>query len=241
MLPPITRQKYAERLAELIRRGEAVSVSRKTEMSENWVTGKTTSRVVETVDWPEFVQWRTNCTTLLDQLVPTSSAHRVTADGFKTIKNNRYSLQFGIQFLKAVSEDFDQGFFDDIGTQIEAEIAADYLGQAKTLVESELREQISSAPAAVLSGAVLEKCLRSMCEQLSPPEPTTLNNGKPLTLNPLIDALRKRGAFNELRAKHLRAWADIRNSAAHGRFEEFTTDEVKAMVRGIELFLTQSR
>jgi hypothetical protein len=123
VLPPITRQKYAERLAELIRRGEAVSVSRKTEMSENWVTGKTTSRVVETVDWPEFVQWRTNCTTLLDQLVPTSSAHRVTADGFKTIKNNRYSLQFGIQFLKAVSEDFDQGFFDDIGTQIEAEIA----------------------------------------------------------------------------------------------------------------------
>ena len=241
MLPPITRQKYAERLAELIRRGEAVSVSRKTEMSENWVTGKTTSRVVETVDWPEFVQWRTNCTTLLDQLVPTSSAHRVTADGFKTIKNNRYSLQFGIQFLKAVSEDFDQGFFDDIGTQIEAEIAADYLGQAKTLVESELREQISSAPAAVLSGAVLERCLRSMCEQLSPPEPTTLNNGKPLTLNPLIDALRKRGAFNELRAKQLRAWADIRNSAAHGRFEEFTTDEVKAMVRGIELFLTQSR
>jgi hypothetical protein len=241
VLPPITRQKYAERLAELIRRGEAVSVSRKTEMSENWVTGKTTSRVVETVDWPEFVQWRTNCTTLLDQLVPTSSAHRVTADGFKTIRNNRYSLQFGIQFLKAVSEDFDQGFFDDIGTQIEAEIAADYLGQAKTLVESELREQISSAPAAVLSGAVLERCLRSMCEQLSPPEPTTLNNGKPLTLNPLIDALRKRGAFNELRAKQLRAWADIRNSAAHGRFEEFTTDEVKAMVRGIELFLTQSR
>jgi hypothetical protein len=241
VLPPITRQKYAERLAELIRRGEAVSVSSKTEMSENWVTGKTTSRVVETVDWPEFVKWRTNCTTLLDQLVPTSSVHRVTADGFKTIKNNRDSLQFGIQFLKAVSEDFDQGFFDDIGTQIEAEIAADYLGQAKTLVESELREQISSAPAAVLSGAVLEKCLRSMCEQLSPPEPTTLNNGKPLTLNPLIDALRKRGAFNELMAKHLRAWADIRNSAAHGRFEEFTTDQVKAMVRGIELFLTQSR
>ena len=241
MLPPITRQKYAERLAELIRRGEAVTVSRKTETSENWVTGKTTSRLVETVDWPEFVKWRTNCTTLLDQMVPTSSVHRVTAERFNTIKNNRDSLHFGIQFLKAVSEDFDQGFFDDIGTQIESEIAADYLGQAKTLVESELREQISSAPAAVLSGAVLEKSLRSMCEQLSPSEPTTLNNGKPLTLNPLIEALRKRGAFNELMAKQLRAWADIRNSAAHGRFEEFTTEQVKAMVTGIASFLAQSR
>jgi hypothetical protein len=241
VLPPITRQKYAERLAELIRRGEAVTVSRKTETSENWVTGKTTSRLVETVDWPEFVKWRTNCTTLLDQMVPTSSVHRVTAERFNTIKNNRDSLHFGIQFLKAVSEDFDQGFFDDIGTQIESEIAADYLGQAKTLVESELREQISSAPAAVLSGAVLEKSLRSMCEQLSPSEPTTLNNGKPLTLNPLIEALRKRGAFNELMAKQLRAWADIRNSAAHGRFEEFTTEQVKAMVTGIASFLAQSR
>jgi len=241
VLPPITRQKYAERLAELIRRGEAVPVSSKTISSENWVTGMTTSRLVETVDWPEFVKWRTNCTTLLDQLLPTSSAHRVTAEQFKTIKNNRDSLQFGIQFLKAVSEDFDQGFLDDIGMQIETEIAADYLGQAIMLVESELREQISSAPAAVLAGVVLEKCLRSMCEHLSPPEPTTLNNGKPLTLNPLIEALRKRGAFNEVQAKHLRAWADIRNSAAHGQFEEFTTEQVKAMIRGIELFLAQSR
>jgi hypothetical protein len=241
VLPPITRQKYAERLAELIRRGEAVPVLSKTITSENWVTGMTTSRLVETVDWEEFVKWRTNCTTLLDQLLPTSSAHRVTAERFRTIKNNRDSLQFGIQFLKAVSEDFDQRLFDPISIQIETEIAADYLCQAKMLVESELREQISSASAAVLAGVVLEKCLRLMCEQLSPAEPTTLNNGKPLTLNPLIEALRKRGAFNELMAKHLRAWADIRNSAAHGRCEEFTTEQVKAMIRGVELFLEQSK
>jgi hypothetical protein len=241
VLPPITRQKYAERLAELIRRGEAVPVSNKTITSDNWVTGKTTSRRVETIDWEEFVKWRTNCLTLLDQLLPSNSVHRVTAEQFKTIKNNRDSLQFGIQFLKAISEDFDQGLFVDIGIQIETEIAADYLGQAKKLVESELREQISSAPAAVLAGVVLEKCLRSMCEHLSPPEPTTSNNGKPLTLNPLIDALRKRGAFNEGQAKHLRTWAHIRNNAAHGQLEEFTTDQVISMIKGIESFLEQSR
>jgi hypothetical protein len=241
VLPPITRQKYAERLAELIRRGEALPVSSKSVSSKSWVTGETTSRLVESVDWPEFVKWRTNCTTLLDQMLPTSSVHRLTAEQFKTIKNNRGSLQFGIQFLKAISEDFDQGFFDDIGIQIETEIATDYLGQAIILVESELREQISSAPAAVLAGVVLEKCLRSMCEHLSPPEPTTQNNGKLLTLNPLIEALRKRDAFNEVQAKQLRAWAAIRNSAAHGQFEEFSTEQVKAMIRGIRLFLTQSR
>jgi hypothetical protein len=241
VIPPITREKYAQRLAELIRRGEAVTVSSKTERSENWVTGKTTSRQVETVDWLKFVEWRTNCTSLLDQMVPISSVHRDTAMQFNRIKNNRSSLQFGIQFLKAIAEDFDQGFMDDIGTQIEAEIASDYLNQAKMLVLSDLNEHISSAPAAVLSGAVLEKWLRSMCAQLSPPEPTTLDNGKPLTMNPLIEVLRKRGAFNELMAKHLRAWSDIRNCAAHGRFEEFTTEQVKLMVAGISSFLAQSR
>jgi hypothetical protein len=134
MLPPITRQKYADRLAELIRRGEAVTVSSKTVRSENWVTGEYRSRQVQAVDWSEFVKWRTNCTILLDQLVPHTSVHRNTAERFNTMKSESDSLQFGIQLLKAVAEDFEQGFFDDIGEQIEAEIAADYLGQAESLV-----------------------------------------------------------------------------------------------------------
>jgi hypothetical protein len=56
----------------------------------------------------------------------------------------------------------------------------------------------------------------------------------------LIDALRKRKAFNEVMAKQLRAWAEIRNHAAHGRFEEFTSEQVKAMVAGISMFLAQN-
>jgi hypothetical protein len=79
-----------------------------------------------------------------------------------------------------------------------------------------------------------------MCEQLSPPEPTTGSNGKQLTMSPLVDALRKRNAFNEVMAKQLRAWTGIRNSAAHGRFDEFTSDQVKAMVSGISTFLART-
>lgn len=239
MLPPITRKKYADRLAELIRRGEEVTVSSRTVTRANWVTQESSSKEVRTVDWPEFVKWRTSCTTLLDQLVPRNSVHRNTAEHFNTVKNRVDSLQFGIQFLKAIAEDFEHGFLDDLGEQVEAEIAADYLGQAESLVESDERNRISSAPAAVLAGAVLEKALRSMCEHLSPLEATVSSAGKCLTLNPLIDALRKRDAFNEVMAKQLRAWADVRNSAAHGKFDDFTTEQVKAMVAGIATFLAQ--
>jgi hypothetical protein len=37
----------------------------------------------------------------------------------------------------------------------------------------------------------------------------------------------------------LRAWADVRNHAAHGNFDEFTKDQVGSMLSGINNFLIQ--
>jgi hypothetical protein len=56
-------------------------------------------------------------------------------------------------------------------------------------------------------------------------------------LNPLIDDLRKAGAFIETKAKQLRAWAAIRNHAAHGEFDQFARTDVEAMIPGINTFL----
>ena len=56
-------------------------------------------------------------------------------------------------------------------------------------------------------------------------------------MNPLIDDLKEAGVFNEIYAKQLRAWADIRNAAAHGQFEEFTKEQVALMIEGINQFL----
>jgi hypothetical protein len=63
------------------------------------------------------------------------------------------------------------------------------------------------------------------------------SNGKLLTLNPLIDELRKVEVFNELKAKDLRAWTDIRNAAAHGKFDEFHRSDVERMIKGVADFL----
>ena len=50
---------------------------------------------------------------------------------------------------------------------------------------------------------------------------------------------KKRKVFNELTAKQLRSWADIRNSAAHGKFEEFNRSQVESMVSGVLDFLAR--
>jgi hypothetical protein len=61
--------------------------------------------------------------------------------------------------------------------------------------------------------------------------------GEPKTLNRLIDELKKAGAFNELKAKQLRSWADIRNAAAQGEFSAFGKADVEQMIYGINNFL----
>ena len=58
-------------------------------------------------------------------------------------------------------------------------------------------------------------------------------------MSALIDALKKRTVFNELQAKELRAWATLRNSAAHGQFTDFNREQVEAMVAGILRFVTE--
>jgi hypothetical protein len=94
-------------------------------------------------------------------------------------------------------------------------------------------------PAAVLSGAVLEKALRTLCDQQNPPISTNKSNGERKTLDPLITDLRKDRVFNETKAKQLRAWAAIRNHAAHGEFDQFTRKDVENMIRGIKNFLAE--
>jgi len=63
------------------------------------------------------------------------------------------------------------------------------------------------------------------------------DNGDDKTMNTMIDDLKKAGVYNELKAKQLRSWADIRNSAAHGQFDQFKRMDVEQMLKGIKDFL----
>lgn len=88
----------------------------------------------------------------------------------------------------------------------------------------------------LIAGAVLEKSLKTIRSQLSPPEHTFKMD---LHWNLMHWHYQQKEALNELTAKQLRAWADVRNHAAHGNFDEFTKDQVGSMLSGINNFLIQ--
>ncbi len=193
------------------------------------------------LDWSKFVEWRSKTATLLAQVIAKGSVHAKEVESLPALQAAESELQKGISFLKAVKDDLQQGFLDSLFSQIEAEIAADYMGQAERLLTEGQSGKYDHVPAAVLAGAVLEESLRTLCSHQMPPIALTNARGEKKTLNPLIDDLKKAEVFTELKAKQLRSWADIRNKAAHGEFDHFTRADVEQMLQGINNFLADYR
>jgi hypothetical protein len=163
ILPERIKQKYLSRLEDLIEKGEKVPVHSETITHVNPFTDKRRHERLENVDWPKFVEWRTNYVTLLDQVIPQKSAHRSNVDGFYALKNTKDQLEFGISFLKSIKDDFERGFLEDLALEIEAELTGDYMRQAENLLVEGIAGQYDHIPAAVLAGAVIEKSLLEPC------------------------------------------------------------------------------
>ena len=189
------------------------------------------------LDWPRYVEWRTKATTLVSHILPKDNIHYASVEMLPQLGPSPEHMEWATSFLKAVKNDLENGFIDGLASQIEAEIASDYMGQAEQLLGEGQSGKFDHVPAAVLSGAVLEKALRKLCDQQQPPISVVTSGGEHKTLNPLIDDLKKAGLFNELKAKQLRAWADIRNKAAHGDFDHFNRGDVDQMIKGVSNFL----
>ncbi|MEP1061830.1 MULTISPECIES: DUF4145 domain-containing protein [Cyanophyceae] len=187
-----------------------------------------------------YDEWLLNVKSLLDQVIPLTSSHRKLIDENKSFGHAQTYTKARLSVLRAMRKDFELGFLgENLAAQIEAAVASDYLGQAENLLAEGQPGKYDHVPAAVLAGAVLEKALRTLCGNQQPPLLTIDDHGRLLTLNRLIPDLKKAGVYNELMAKQLLAWADIRNKAAHGEFDQFTREQVGLMVQGIGHFLAQ--
>lgn len=188
-------------------------------------------------DTKRYFKWKVDCLTIFDLVVPRSGRLWDQVEQFYNSEENKDSLLACIGILESVRDNFELGMFDSLLIQVEAEVSADYLDQAERLLNDDVNGRYEHIPAAVLVGAVLEKNLRELCQRQQPPVEVIDSKGGLLTLNPLIDNIKKAGVITELKAKQLRAWTDIRNKAAHGHFEQFNRGDVEQMVTGVTKFL----
>jgi hypothetical protein len=144
---------------------------------------------------------------------------------FEESLNGYYAtnVAMGIEILKSIKHEIDNGWLSKLTMLVTADVFSDFLDMAEHL----LKENYKDA-AAVIAGSVFEDMLRKLASVNG--IPTTNDKGKPMTMEPINIELAKKDVFNQLVKKQNTAWADLRNNAAHGNYDEYNEQQVKDMI-----------
>jgi hypothetical protein len=138
-----------------------------------------------------------------------------------------------IGVVKALKEDLELGYLQGLAEIVHSEVFSDFLEMAKYLNENGYKDA-----SAVIAGSTLESHLRKIADKHSV---SIENNGKPIKANKLNADLTKIGAYELLDQKNITAWLDLRNNAAHGKYEEYESEQVKLLISGVQDFITRIR
>ena len=142
----------------------------------------------------------------------------------------KLDVQVGV--AKALLADIRNGYLESFEETIHGDLFADYLEKAAYLAENGYKD-----PAAVLAGSTLEVHLRKLCGKHG--VATVSGTGKPKKADALNADLEKAGAYNKLDQKNVTAWLDIRNKAAHGKYDEYAEEQVKLFIDSLRNFITR--
>ena len=182
---------------------------------------------VPTLDSQAFTEWQTQSLAYLINLL--GPGHTYVEHFRKQVTQGfTGNVKSGKGILQALREDIEAGYLTRIETLVSADIFDDFLEMAQYLLSQGYKD-----PTASLVGAVLENDLRRTC----------LARGITLSVKEDISSLNKKladaGVYNRLTQKKVQVWNDIRNNADHGKFNEYKTEDVNEMLKGVRNFLEQ--
>ena len=126
--------------------------------------------------------------------------------------------------LEGALNDLENGYLIGQEFIIAGEVFDSVLEQATYLNQSGHKD-----PAAVLARVVLEDSLKRLAREES------LN--ETLSASRINDELRRVGRYAQPQWRLIQAWLDLGNAAAHGRFAEYSQQDVQKLIEDIERFL----
>jgi hypothetical protein len=132
--------------------------------------------------------------------------------------------------LAAFRSDVDNGYLKTFAELIHADVFADLLEMA-----SELQVKGYKDAAAVIAGSVLEEHLRKLA--IGSGVAATQAGGAPLKASTINASLTKAEVYNKLEEKAVTAWLGVRNSAAHGQYEDFDLKQVANLIQDVRDFM----
>jgi hypothetical protein len=218
----MTIKVLTKRFSELALQLEAIGETRQTKRSEY-------SGPYEEVDPELLLGWCVKTRSLIGSACGKDSEHLQAfskAEKPFTMESNYTVFKRVRAVFFAAKEDFEGGYLVSVRNLVQAEVAGSEIDQA-----TELWDSGYTTAAAVVAGVVLETTLRTLCEVNSLPI------GK---LDKMNADLVKAGVYNSLKQKSITSLAAVRNSAAHGKTDEFTAQDVKSMISDVQRFAEET-
>lgn len=222
----------SKRFEELAQKAVALPITTKEEPVTGFAvaggsSGSSTPRMthsVHRVDYEQFVTWGISTLGLLQRVFGEDSIYYPRfKEYFDEFKGYKYSLDRCMAVFNAAREDYEGGYLFNVESLVSAEVLDDVLEQAEALLNAGYR-----GPAGVTAGVALETTLKKLCDHEGIPHSK---------LDRMNADLAKKGLYNVGMQKQITAWADLRNRAAHGQWEQFTAADVEDMIRGVRRFI----
>ncbi len=139
-----------------------------------------------------------------------------------------------IGIVQALKSDLESDYLKSLSEIIHSNLFSDYIDMATHLLEEGYKD-----PAAVLTGSTLENHLRNLCVKHDVEIEYENSKGKIVSkkADSMNAELAKKEVFNKTFQKQITAWLDLRNNAAHGKYDQYGEMEVKLMISGILNFI----
>jgi len=183
-----------------------------------------------------FMGFRTASLSLIKSLYGESHPYYKNFDTH--VNDNRpYDTEEGREILKAIRHEVDNGYLISVKGLVSGEIFSDFLEMAQYL----LKESYKDA-AAVMIGSVLEEHLRQLCTKNSI---STEIEKEGIMISKKADRLNSdlysSTVITKLDNKNVTGWLDLRNNAAHGKYDQYNIDQVRIMESGVSEFISRTR
>jgi hypothetical protein len=216
-----TEQKILERIDYLVQKGQQARDRHNPNRRDAGGGG---------LDYTLFNEWKNSSENLIVRVGGESSPYyKNFVANVTNARPQPQHAEIGIGILKALKDDIENGFLTNIKELVVAEVFTDFLDIATHLLEAGYKD-----PAASLVGAVLEDGLRKICEKHG----VQVRNSD--DIGSLNTKLADKEVYNRLDQKQIQAWKAIRDSADHGKFSEYKAEHVKALLEGVQRFLTEN-
>ncbi|MFA5351899.1 MAG: hypothetical protein WC304_01315 [Candidatus Gracilibacteria bacterium] len=180
-------------------------------------------------DRTQFYEWFSGSLSFLENVFGIQNSYCLNfSKECQPVKKD--SVEKGIGILKSAKNEIENGYLDSIDKLVAAELFDGFLEMAEHLLNSGYKD-----PAAVLCGGVLEEHLRKLSQKNN--VKIRKDDGDFKKAETLNVELAKNSVYNLLRQKQITSWLDLRNNAAHGKYEEYDANQVESMLSDVRSFM----